>query len=179
MSRLEEVYGFSHVNPDGRNYRSEFSLDGQRFRSPIFAPMHGASAEQRLAPGQCREPKLNACSAKQDPWLWTAGKQGCTNSQLCSPIRDTRSQFVCKNRHCQSVPNKNFGCQAVPFRKTFAGDIVKSNYNIDNLASLPWRISNPNPLFDLQPTVSHWTPVPNIQLLRSTDIGFDLTMYNR
>lgn len=179
MANLEKVYCFANVLPDGGNYKSEYSLDGQRFRSPIFAPMHGCQPGQQLEPGQCREPQLQACSAKQDPWLWTAGQQGCRNSSLCSALSNPRAQFICKDRHCQTViPTSQAACQAVPFRRTFAGNMVKANFNIDNLASLPYRFPLDSSIVP-PPTVSNWTSVPNVKLLRSNEIGFDLTMYNR
>ena len=171
MAGLTETFCFVQTKPSG-SYTPEFSLDGQRFRSPIFAPMHGCVAGQALAPGQCREPQLRGCAS--DPWGWTAGQQGCINSTLCSP--DSAPKFTCTRGTCMTLPNKQPGCQAPAFRKTFAGNVAKSNFNLPNVQTLPYRL----PASEIPAAKPFcWTANRSIALLRSPRPGFNLTMYNQ
>ena len=173
MADLQSTFCFAHPNKDGKNFTVENSLDGQPFRSPIFAPMNGCAAGQALPAGECREPKLQGCS--RDPWGYTAGQQGCANSTLCSPAANPRSQFFCTNGTCQTLPSTP-GCEAPAFRKTFAGNVVKSNFHLPNVQTIPYRL----PSSEVPPAKPFcWTVNRTIELLRSPKPGFDITMYNR
>jgi hypothetical protein len=174
MSDLQKTWCYAQPDKDGRKFRVEESMDGQPFRSPLFAPMNGCTAEQALPPGQCREPQLQACG--KDPWGWTSGELGCWGSSMCSALRNPRTQFCCKNGTCRTLPQKEPGCQAPAFRRTFPGNVVKQNFNIPMLSSLPYRL----PIQDIPPAKPFaWTVNRPIALIRSQRPGFDLTMYGK
>jgi hypothetical protein len=171
MSDLQQTWCFAQPNQHGNYYR-ENSLDGQSFRSPIFAPMNGCAKGQALPAGECRTPQLKGCST--DPWGWTAGRQGCMNSTLCSPVTSPQSEFSCSQGVCRTLPNQTVGCQAPAFRKTFAGNVVKTNFNLPTFQSLDYRL----PASEIPKSEpSTWTVNRNIVLIRTQKPGFDLTMY--
>ncbi len=171
MSELGKTWCFAHPIENGNRFKTEQSLDGQPFRSPIFAPMNGCVGDQALLPGQCRDSQLKTCS--QDPWGYTAGELGCWGSTLCSAQPNPRGKFCCNKGTCHNLPQKP-GCQAPIFRKTFPGNIVKQNFNIPTIQTLPYRL----PADQIPPSKPFaWTANREIVLLRSQKPGFNLTMY--